>query len=90
MFELHDLVALPLELMGAPGQPAANFVADMLELGARLDLGGMAQHGRYLQKDLRIAGLSYHAPLFRPSGCVANPCAAGVRFGNRVPVLRFG
>ena len=36
--QLDDLVALPLELMGAPGELAANLVADMLELGARLDL----------------------------------------------------
>jgi hypothetical protein len=43
--QLNDLVALVLELEGAPSQLAADLVADMLELGADLDVVRMTQHG---------------------------------------------
>ena len=67
--QLNDLVALPLELVGAPGELAANLVADMLELGARFDLVGMARHGRYLSR--LSNGLRLSLP--RPRRCGQAP-----------------
>jgi len=40
--QLDDLVALVLELERAPSERAADLVADMLELGADLDVVRMA------------------------------------------------